>query len=74
MAIFTILSVVIWFSTSTLEFFATLVSVITMCMGNMRYTGYNDNVQTMNFHTVLLFVLYTIVNFTTQCGKTAIQI
>ena len=33
MAIFTILNVVIWFSTSTLGIFATLVSVITMRMG-----------------------------------------
>ena len=32
-AIFTILSVVIWFTTSTLEIFATLVFVITMRMG-----------------------------------------
>ena len=45
MAIFTTLSVVIWFSIGTLGIFATLVYVFTMR------------------------VLYTIVNFTTQCGE-----
>ena len=35
----------------------------------MRHTEYGNNSHTMDFHTVLLFVPYTIVNFTMQCGK-----
>ena len=35
----------------------------------MRYTGYSKNSHTVYFYTVLLFVLYTIVNFTPQCGE-----
>ena len=36
--------------------------------GNMRYTEYSNNSHTMDFYIVLLFVLYTIVIFYTQCG------
>ena len=34
----------------------------------MRYTEYSNNSHTMDFYIVLLFVLYTIVIFYTQCG------
>ena len=37
--------------------------------GNIRHTEYGNNSHTIDFHTVLQFVLYTIMNFTTQCGK-----
>ena len=60
MSILTTLSVVIWFSTGTLGIFATLVYVFTV-----RVVIYDI----MSMATGLLFVLYTIVNFTTQCGE-----
>ena len=50
MAIFTTLSVVIWFSTSTLGIFATLIYVFTM---RVRHTEYGNNSHTIDFHTVL---------------------
>ena len=37
--------------------------------GNIRHTEYGNHFHTIDFHTVLWFVLYTIVNFTTQCGE-----
>ena len=52
MAIFT-LSVVIWFSTGTLEIFATLVYVFYYACGNIRNTEYGNNSHTIDFHTVL---------------------
>ena len=52
MAIFTTLSVVIWFSTGTLGIFATLVYVFTMCL-RIRHTDYGNNSHTIDFHTVL---------------------
>ena len=48
MAIFTTLSVVIWFSTGTLGIFATLIYVFTI-----RHTEYGNNSHTIDFHTVL---------------------
>ena len=68
MAIFTTLSVVIWFSTGILGIFATLICFYCAC-GNVRYTEYGNNSHTIDFHTVMYFVVYTIVNFTTQCGE-----
>ena len=54
MAIFTTLSVVIWFSTSTLGIFATLVYVFTMRIVIYdRDTEYGNNSHTIDFHTVL---------------------
>ena len=50
MAIFTTLSVVIWFSTGTLEIFATLVYVFAMLI---RHTEYGNNFHTIDNHTVL---------------------
>ena len=44
MAIFTTLSVVIWFSTGILGIFATR---------NIRHTEYGNNYHTIDFHTVL---------------------
>ena len=53
MAIFTTLSMVIWFPTGTLEIFATLVYVFTMRMViYVRHTEYGNNSQTIDFHTV----------------------
>ena len=37
--------------------------------GNIRHTKYGNNSYTIDFHTVLEFVLYIIVNFNTQCGE-----
>ena len=37
--------------------------------GNRRHTEYRNNSHTIDFHTVLYFVLYTIVNFATQCSE-----
>ena len=45
MAVFTTLSVVIWFSTGTLGIYATLVFI--------RHTEYGNNSHTIDFHTVL---------------------
>ena len=53
MAIFTTLSVVIWFSTAILRIFATLVYVFTMRLVNIRHTQYGNNSHTIDFHTVL---------------------
>ena len=36
-----------------------------MC-GNTRRTEYGNNYHIIDFHTVFQFMLYTIVNFTTQ--------
>ena len=36
---------------------------------NKRDTEYGNNSHTIDFHTVLYFVLYVIENFTTQCGE-----
>ena len=58
MAIFTGLSVVNWFSTGTLGIFATLVYVFTM-----RLVIYDI------LSIAIIPTLYTIVNFTTQCGE-----
>ena len=52
MAIFTTLSVVIWFSTGTLGIFATLVHVFTMRMVIYDILSM-DNSHTIDFHTVL---------------------
>ena len=57
MAIFTTLSVVIWFSTGTLEICATLVFTMRVVISDI-----------LSMTIVLQFVLYTILNFTTQCG------
>ena len=69
MEIFTTLGVVIWFFTGTLEIFATLLYVFTM-----RVVIYD--ILSMAIIPTLStsiqfrkFVLYTIVNFTTQCGE-----
>ena len=48
MAIFTTLSVVIWFSTGTLGVFRH-----TCLCGNIRHTEYDNNSHTIDFHTVL---------------------
>ena len=48
----------------TLGIFATPVYVFTMHV--VRHTEYGNNSHTIDFHTVLYFVLYTIVNFTTH--------
>ena len=61
MAIFTTLSVEIWFSTGTLRIFATLVYVFTM-----RMVIYD--ILSMAIILYILIMLYTIVNFSTQCG------
>ena len=53
MAIFTTLSVVIWFSTGTLGIFATLVYIFHYACGNIRHTEYGNNSHTIDFHTVL---------------------
>ena len=54
MAIFTTLTVVIWFSTGTLGILATFVYVFTMrVVGNIRHTKYGKNSHTIDFHTVL---------------------
>ena len=53
MAIFTTLSVVIWFSTTTLGIFATLVYVFYHACGNIRHTKYGNNSHTIDFHTIL---------------------
>ena len=54
MAIFTTLSVLIWFFTGTLEIFATLVYVFTMRASfTIRHTEYGNNSHTIDFHTVL---------------------
>ena len=53
MAIFTTLSVVIWFFTGTLGIFATLVYVFIMRMFTIRHTEYGNNSHTIDFHTVL---------------------
>ena len=36
---------------------------------DIRHTEYGNNSHTIDFHTVLFFVLYTIVNLTMQCGE-----
>ena len=69
MAIFTTLSVVIWFSTGTLGIFATLVYVFTM-----RVEIYDilsiAIIPTLSTSILFCnFVLYTIVNFKMQCGE-----
>ena len=66
MAIFTTLSVVIWFSTSTLGIFATLVYVFTMRMVIFDIPSMAIMPTLSNF---ILFCKYTFVNFTTQCGE-----
>ena len=53
MAIFTTLSVVIWFSTGTLGIFATLVYVFYYACGIKLHTEYGNNSHTIDFHTVL---------------------
>ena len=53
MAIFTTLSVVIWFSTGTLGIFAILVYFFYYAYGNKRHTEYSNNSHTIDFHTVL---------------------
>ena len=56
MAFFTTRSVVIWFSTGTLEIFATFMYVFTMrvvVICNIRHTEYGNNSHTIDFHTVL---------------------
>ena len=52
MAIFTTLSVVIWFPTGTLGIFATLVCLYYAC-GYIRHTEYGNNSHTIDFRTVL---------------------
>ena len=59
MAIFTTLSVVIWFSTGTLGIFATLVYVF-----NMRVVIY-DILSMAIIPTLSISILF----FTTQCGE-----
>ena len=49
MAIFTTLSVVIWFSTGALGIFATFY----YACGKMRQTQYGNNSHTIDFHTIL---------------------
>ena len=70
MAIFTTLSVIIWFSTGTLGIFATLVYVFTMRV------VINVILSMAIIPTLLTSILfcnlcymYTIMNFTTQCGE-----
>ena len=53
MAIFTTLSVIIWFSTVTLGIFATLVYFFYYACGNIRHTEYGNNSHTIDFHTVM---------------------
>ena len=69
MAIFTTLGVVTWFSTGTLGIFATLVYVFTMLV--VIYDILMAIIPTLT--TAILFCnlcyIYTIVNFTTQCGE-----
>ena len=52
MAIFTTLSMVIWFSTDTGDFFHTCLYFYYAC-GNIRHTEYRNNYHTIDFHTVL---------------------
>ena len=67
---FSTLSVEIWFSTGSLGIFVTLVRLcFYYACGNIWHTEYGNNYHTIDFHTVLLSVLYNIVNFTTQCGE-----
>ena len=51
MAIFTTLSVVIWFSTGTGDFCHTFLYLYYPC-GNVRHTEYGNNSHTIDFHTV----------------------
>ena len=50
------------------DFCHTCLCFYTAC-GDIRHTESGINSHTVDFHTVLQFVLYTIVNFTTQCGE-----
>ena len=68
MAIFTTLSVVIWFYGHSGDFCHTYLCFYYAC-GDIRHTEYGNNSHTIDFHTVLWFVLCTIVNFTTQCSE-----
>ena len=65
MAIFTTLSVVIWFSTGTLEIFATLVYVFIM---RVRKCAILSMAIIPTLSTSILFCNLCYVNFTTQCS------
>ena len=67
MAIFTTLSMVIFFYRHSGDFHHTCLCFYYAC-GNIRHTEYGNNFHTSDFRTVLQFVLCTIVNFATQCG------
>ena len=70
MAIFTTLSVVIWFSTGTLEIFSTLVYVFTMrvVINDILSMAIIPTLSTSILFCYLCYIL-RIVNFTTQCGE-----
>ena len=68
MAIFTTLSVVIWFSTGTLGIFATLFYVFIMRM--VIYDILSMTIIPTLSTSILFFNLcYSIVNFSMQCGE-----
>ena len=67
MAIFTTLSVVIWFASGTLGIFATLVYVFTMYM--IIYDILSMAIIPTLSTSILFCNLCIIVNFTTQCGE-----
>ena len=71
MAIFTTLSVVIWFSTGTLGMFATLVYVFTMrvVIYDILSMAIIPTLLTSILFCNLCYIYRTIVNFTTQCGE-----
>ena len=72
MTVFTTLSVVIWFSTGTLGIFAILVYIFTIrvviydILSMAIIPTLSTSILFCNLYTI---VLYTIVNFTTQCGE-----
>ena len=70
-AIFTTLSVVIWFSTGTPGMFATLVYVFTMrvVIYDILSMAIIPTLLTSILFCKLCYIYRTIVNFTTQCGE-----
>ena len=68
MAIFTILSVVIWFSTGTLGIFVTLVYIFTMLVVIYDILSMAI-IPTLSTSILFCNLCYIVVNFTTQCGE-----